>query len=168
MCPCFPASHRKSARAAPRGRRVYCRECDTSVKYRVKRTSCALPHWPVCCVFAGVGAGCERVGSCEPGLVAFCALCCGVGVVRRRGCVAVWGCSVCGCGPCVVCCVALTVCGLLCACVSLCGLWCVCGCGANERRGPAVRAPLFCGFVWAAVSYSPTPWRVQYHRRWQS
>ena len=38
----------------------------------------------------------------------------------------------------------------------------------KRKGGPLVRAPLFCGFVWAAVSYSPTPWRVQYHRRWQS
>ena len=100
--------------------------------------------------------GCERVGSCEPGLVAFCALCCGVGVVRRRGCVAVWGCSVCGCGPCVVCCVALTVCGLLCACGAVCAdALCACGAvcvsagvGGHERRGPAVRAPLL---LWVCV-----------------
>ena len=37
----------------------------------------------------------------------------------------------------------------------------------GKRRGGPWRAPLFCG-VQAAVSYSPTPWRVQYHRRWQS
>ena len=104
-------------------------------------------YWLVCCVFAGVGLGCERVGSCEPGLVAFCALCCGVGVVRRRGCVAVWGCSVCGCGPCVVCCVALTVCGLLCACGAVCvpaGVSAVRGrvWGDTKGGGPLVRAPL--------------------------
>ena len=44
-------------------------------------------------------------------------------------------------------------------------VWPVC---APERKGGGPwRAPLLCG-VQAAVSYSPTPWRVQYHRRWQS
>ena len=40
----------------------------------------------------------------------------------------------------------------------------------DTRKGGArwCGPPSFCGFVWAAVSYSPTPWRVQYHRRWQS
>ena len=42
---------------------------------------------------------------------------------------------------------------------------CVCMC--EKKGGGPWRAPLFCG-VQAAVSYSPTPWRVQYHRRWQS
>ena len=49
---------------------------------------------------------------------------------------------------------------------------CVCGgvapyvCG-REKKGGARGGPPLCG-VQAAVSYSPTPWRVQYHRRWQS
>ena len=38
---------------------------------------------------------------------------------------------------------------------------------ATRKGGAAGRAPPFL-VVWAAVSYSPTPWRVQYHRRWQS
>ena len=37
----------------------------------------------------------------------------------------------------------------------------------DKKGGAAGRAPPFL-VVWAAVSYSPTPWRVQYHRRWQS
>ena len=45
-------------------------------------------------------------------------------------------------------------------CVWLCVVW-------VRKGGGPWRAPLFCG-VQAAVSYSPTPWRVQYHRRWQS
>ena len=36
----------------------------------------------------------------------------------------------------------------------------------HVREGGPVAGPP-CG-VQAAVSYSPTPWRVQYHRRWQS
>ena len=35
------------------------------------------------------------------------------------------------------------------------------------KKGGARGGPPLCG-VQAAVSYSPTPWRVQYHRRWQS
>ena len=37
----------------------------------------------------------------------------------------------------------------------------------KKKGGAAGRAPPL-WLVWAAVSYSPTPWRVQYHRRWQS
>ena len=51
---------------------------------------------------------------------------------------------------------------------------CVCGGVAGvavrvcaRERGARGGPPFFCG-VQAAVSYSPTPWRVQYHRRWQS
>ena len=59
-------------------------------------------------------------------------------------------------------CVAVRVCG---------GGVAVCVAGVavcvREKGGGPWRAPLFCG-VQAAVSYSPTPWRVQYHRRWQS
>ena len=51
------------------------------------------------------------------------------------------------------------------AAVCVCG--CVCGCVRERRRGARGGPPFFCG-VQAAVSYSPTPWRVQYHRRWQS
>jgi hypothetical protein len=36
-----------------------------------------------------------------------------------------------------------------------------------QKRGPRVWGPLFCGLC-SAVSYSPTPWRVQYHRRWRA
>ena len=43
----------------------------------------------------------------------------------------------------------------------------VAGVRTEKKRGGPWRAPLLCG-VQAAVSYSPTPWRVQYHRRWQS
>ena len=43
----------------------------------------------------------------------------------------------------------------------------VCLCGVGAKRGGPVAGPPLCG-VQAAVSYSPTPWRVQYHRRWQS
>ena len=45
-----------------------------------------------------------------------------------------------------------------------CGV-CVAGRVCEKRGGPVAGPP--CG-VQAAVSYSPTPWRVQYHRRWQS
>ena len=38
--------------------------------------------------------------------------------------------------------------------------------GGRQEGGPLGGPPL-CGRL-AAVSYSPTPWRVQYHRRWQS
>ena len=38
---------------------------------------------------------------------------------------------------------------------------------ATRKGGPLGGPPPFL-VVWAAVSYSPTPWRVQYHRRWQS
>ena len=38
----------------------------------------------------------------------------------------------------------------------------------RKKGGAAGRAPPFFLVVQAAVSYSPTPWRVQYHRRWQS
>jgi hypothetical protein len=38
----------------------------------------------------------------------------------------------------------------------------------NQARGPRV----WLGAPWvglcSAVSYSPTPWRVQYHRRWRA
>ena len=56
-----------------------------------------------------------------------------------------------------------TGCGELCR---VCGLsvWPVCVREGGARGGPP---PFSCG-VQAAVSYSPTPWRVQYHRRWQS
>ena len=42
-----------------------------------------------------------------------------------------------------------------------------CVAGVREKKGGPVAGPPSCG-VQAAVSYSPTPWRVQYHRRWQS
>ena len=38
---------------------------------------------------------------------------------------------------------------------------------AGDKKGGAAGRPPLCGRL-AAVSYSPTPWRVQYHRRWQS
>jgi hypothetical protein len=37
----------------------------------------------------------------------------------------------------------------------------------QQKRGPWVGAPFFVGLC-SAVSYSPTPWRVQYHRRWRA
>ena len=40
--------------------------------------------------------------------------------------------------------------------------------GQATRKGGRWAGPPFLWLVWAAVSYSPTPWRVQYHRRWQS
>ena len=59
---------------------------------------------------------------------------------------------------------------VLCVCVCGC-VACPCGrCGRvreKKRKGGPVAGPPLCG-VQAAVSYSPTPWRVQYHRRWQS
>ena len=65
----------------------------------------------------------------------------------------------------------------VCGCVAGVRMVCVCGCGVFvcgrcvcvvwARKGGPVAGPPFCG-VQAAVSYSPTPWRVQYHRRWQS
>ena len=76
--------------------------------------------------------------------------------------------------PCVcgaVACVAPYVVGFTVACVRM--AVCVCGgvapyvCGRAREKGGPVAGPPFCG-VQAAVSYSPTPWRVQYHRRWQS
>ena len=98
-------------------------------------------------------------------------------------CVCVCGCVACPCGRCVwLCgrCVWLCGrCGLanfgrcadgLCLCGG-CGVFVCGGCGVfvwcgREKGGPVAGPPL-CG-VQAAVSYSPTPWRVQYHRRWQS
>ena len=74
------------------------------------------------------------------------------------------------CGRCAVAGVAPYVVGFTVACVRM--AVCVCGgvapyvCG-REKKGGARGGPPLCG-VQAAVSYSPTPWRVQYHRRWQS
>ena len=40
---------------------------------------------------------------------------------------------------------------------------------STHERGPRARRPLSCTAVLcSAVSYSPTPWRVQYHRRWRA
>ena len=75
---------------------------------------------------------------------------------------------------CLLCVAVCRACGAVCVpavCLRVClrvwGRVCLRVWG-KRKGGPAVRAPSFCGFVWAAVSYSPTPWRVQYHRRWQS
>ena len=82
-------------------------------------------------------------------------------------CLRVWPVRCGRCGPvrggCVwPCVVGFTMAGVACVAVRVWPVWrCVC-----EKRGGPWRAPL-CG-VQAAVSYSPTPWRVQYHRRWQS
>ena len=38
----------------------------------------------------------------------------------------------------------------------------------TRKKGGPLGGPPPLWLVWAAVSYSPTPWRVQYHRRWQS
>ena len=43
--------------------------------------------------------------------------------------------------------------------------------GFEEVRGALVGVvgpPFFCVWLCSAVSYSPTPWRVQYHRRWRA
>ena len=54
------------------------------------------------------------------------------------------------------------------SCVWLCACMWLCVAGVVwVRKGGARGGPPLCG-VQAAVSYSPTPWRVQYHRRWQS
>ncbi len=50
----LPAA-KKLSRELSGKRRVYCRECDTSVKYRVKRTSCAPPSWVCVLCVCGVG-----------------------------------------------------------------------------------------------------------------
>ena len=55
-----------------------------------------------------------------------------------------------------------------CVCVwRMAGVAGVCVCVREKKGGARGGPPFFCG-VQAAVSYSPTPWRVQYHRRWQS
>ena len=84
---------------------------------------------------------------------------------------AVWPC---GCGPVRVLMLCLRVwpCGPVCVggvavCVWLCVWPCADALCLHVREGGPVAGPPLCG-VQAAVSYSPTPWRVQYHRRWQS
>jgi hypothetical protein len=41
--------------------------------------------------------------------------------------------------------------------------------GINNKGAPGwLGAPLLLLGLCSAVSYSPTPWRVQYHRRWRA